>query len=761
MKRTGWFERGSLLVLIAAATCSPSLASAQSLALKETPPLAVDQNGGAVATLTLVNDSTTPVKLRLNLSDFTHPAPDKTTPYPLGTTHMLSAVSDKDKPILDGTVALAAGATLDVRVTVAKLWEAGQSEARLKNGDADIPVRGGPPRSLLKAVRIPTAYNVQIVSATPDTPEIHFIGNQALVAFKNTDPFNYRFTWKLRLGGQLYDGEQRIIDPPAGGTRWVYLTSPDLRKDFPRARWLTAGTLKDEISKGTLILQPVFEGDTVIPPLAPKDVPVTFRFSYWTNATVQQLWNGLWIFLLLMVGGIVSIGIHHGIPNATRALALKKRLGELETKVQGLGEMIESRRRVMLEAHLPAIRGELASVFVWVLPSFTATLDTLAGKVDMVQQWVEIAYQAGVVKHRAGESSERIPSTVYRWIHDKCAAALTPIESGFTTSDELAAMKANLKTAESYLDVSLDRLPNTALEKEIREREARLAPLLPALTTTYPRLAGLVKQVPDKETPLTPMEYIYRDNASLKVDLLQTYDRRVQQLTAAAGDPVEARTRLDTPSSPLLDAPSSALMKYLAADTHESLRIAEMVVTQMRQDVYTTALVAELNKKPPTVTITTHPARIEAKTPVMLALRFNRDLLNEASARLEWKCLWNFGDGSPPETGWEVFHSYEMSGTPKVQVTIVDLEALPVAPAVQLENKLTVRAPRRFRPSPETRLELARTGIVLAVALIGLMATAWQQVESLSFLGAVGAMIALGFGVDVLKNLALPRPSSG
>jgi hypothetical protein len=92
---------------------------------------------------------------------------------------------------------------------------------------------------------------------------------------------------------------------------------------------------------------------------------------------------------------------------------------------------------------------------------------------------------------------------------------------------------------------------------------------------------------------------------------------------------------------------------------------------------------------------------------------------------------------------------------------------------VQLAEDLTVHAPpgvpagrwwalRRFlRPSPETRLELARTAIVLALAMIGLMATARQQVESLSFLGAVSAMIALGFGVDVIKNLALPRPSGG
>jgi hypothetical protein len=61
---------------------------------------------------------------------------------------------------------------------------------------------------------------------------------------------------------------------------------------------------------------------------------------------------------------------------------------------------------------------------------------------------------------------------------------------------------------------------------------------------------------------------------------------------------------------------------------------------------------------------------------------------------------------------------------------------------------------------PETRLEFIRLVIVLTLVLIGLMATARQQAQNLSFPEAVDAVVALGFGVDTIKNLIVQGSSS-
>ena len=120
-----------------------ALAAEKSLVLVDPPFLTVDQNGNASAIIMLRNDTGTPIpQLRLNLSDFMHKRPDGKS-YPLGTIRTLAAVNDGEKPIFDGKEPLPANAKLSVRVTVTKLWEAGQSEAILKNGDTPIPVLGG------------------------------------------------------------------------------------------------------------------------------------------------------------------------------------------------------------------------------------------------------------------------------------------------------------------------------------------------------------------------------------------------------------------------------------------------------------------------------------------------------------------------------------------------------------------------------------------------------------------------------------------
>jgi hypothetical protein len=767
------------LFLLAGSAFAADAPMAKPPVLLEAPLLTVDPNGNASAMIMLRNDTGADIlPLRLHLSDFRQKGPDAKT-YPLGTERILAAVNEGDKKILDGTEALKSNTTLIVRVTVTKLWEAGQSEAILKHGQMDIPLLDGSPQSRLKAIRMPAAYNVQIISPTPNTPEIHFVGSRILVGLKNSDPFTYRFTWKLHLNGHLLeDGESHFIDLPPGASKHVELVRPNtpLPPDFPKPRWLTAGTLKDEIVKGDLLLQPVFAGDDMpLPP--PKDLPAMFRLSY-SSDNWQQFWNIFWIFLLLAVGGMLSIWVHAGMPNTTRALKLRQRINDLETKIHGMGASIDSRWRVLLESHLPALRRELVSTF-WIFPSFATTLDELTKKVDMIKQWVEVAYDASVVLHEADQSMSLIPHTVLLWLREKCAAALTPIQSGLTTDKELGDMIASLNAARDYLKITVTGTPNADLDTEITNRENRLNPELCRLAKEYPPCAGVVKQVQDaikNPTRLAPVNYSDRDVRSLKVDLLWTFDQRRQQISDK-----DAQCRIENHKK--------ELMQYLVADTHESLRMARLIVKQMCQDIYPEALQEAVKKaEPREVEITTDPVTVHAQAPVRLALRFKRKILNEAVARQALTCTWDFGDCTPPEDGWEVFHSYELPGKRHVQVTIYDLDGKPISDkAVDLDltvgddrqrsvstgsgqdkpppkwleyfQHLLVRFWRWVKLAPETRLELIRLVIVLTLALLGLMASARQQAQNLSFLEAVGAVVAIGFGVDTIKNLVVQGSS--
>lgn len=51
--------------------------------------------------------------------------------------------------------------------------------------------------------------------------------------------------------------------------------------------------------------------------------------------------------------------------------------------------------------------------------------------------------------------------------------------------------------------------------------------------------------------------------------------------------------------------------------------------------------------------------------------------------------------------------------------------------------------------SKETHLELARL-VIMHLALFGLMSVAQQKAQSLSFLDAIAAVVAIGFGADTV-----------
>ena len=203
---------------------------------------------------------------------------------------------------------------------------------------------------------------------------------------------------------------------------------------------------------------------------------------------------------------------------------------------------------------------------------------------------------------------------------------------------------------------------------------------------------------------------------------------------------------------------------YVAPEAYESLRIAQMFVTEMRQDFYPAALLAEVAKPAPALEIRAQPLPIRTGIPVHFSLRFLRQALNEVAAVREWTCQWDFGDGKAHEAGWDVYHAYETPGQYPVTVTIVGLDGNTVTTAGPIQREFTVAGSppvqRHWRWTAETKIEAGRLGFVLAIALFGVFAAARGKVESLDVFGGAAALIALGFTADTLKNL-MTQQSAG
>jgi hypothetical protein len=724
-----------------------------SLVLVDPPLLNVDEHGVAAGAITLKNTGGKPAPLRLDLSDFQHKPPFG-KPYPLGANYTFAPLTDSDKADFNNSQVTQ---SLHLKISVARLWDAGQSTAILKNGEQDIPTEGGARQSVLIAVRIPASYSVQIeggaqLTGTPDTtPEIVFSrGGKTLVRVQNNDAMNYRFQWQLRVGNLLQRPKDSYLDLPGHGSAYL-----DLTEAAPPISLLQGGTIKDELTPGELALQPILDADVGLPPIAPKIIPVNLRLQYWNNG-VQQAWSVFWIFLLLTVGGMTSIWVHCGMPNTGRALAVTRSVAGLAAKLQGIGPDIPSHPRVMLEGRLAGFKSSLRSTW-WIFPSFAATLDACDTELAMVTEWVNVAYDVSMALRAAREKAQEIPPTVLGWIRERCECALSHFESGFTTADELKHMRDDVAAAQQYLTIGSKSGPLPGLERAIHEREARLRPLLESMKTTFSgRFDGLCDQVASQiGVALIPASYSDRDTLSLKVDLLNQAGDLVRRAGLSAAAPVDE-------TSPLLLRNLSRALDYIATDAPETLRLARLIVSEMRQGIYERDLLAEIEVNPPKVAVIQDPLQCNSSTPVHFSLRFHRPLLNDSAAAGEWTCNWDFGDRTMRETGWVVYHRFHDDKVHWISISIVNLKGETVfdtPEALKVEVGTSTGAPwyrqllKLGRPHAETMLEASRLAMVLTLAVIGLVGSAEHQAQSLTLLQATGAVFALGFGADTLKNL--------
>ena len=178
---------------------------------------------------------------------------------------------------------------------------------------------------------------------------------------------------------------------------------------------------------------------------------------------------------------------------------------------------------------------------------------------------------------------------------------------------------------------------------------------------------------------------------------------------------------------------------------------------EMLQDFYPGAdskMVLAIRANPPQLAIRHEPQRLTMNTAVRFSLCFEQSTLNEAAARREWTCGWTFGARGETETGWEVFYSFANTDPVHVKVRIKDLDGTlltEIAPPAPL--RIVNDSKTWYALSKETHLELGRLLIVLFLALFGLMATAQQKAQNLTFLEAIAAVIAIGFGAGAIKDM--------
>ncbi len=732
--------------------------AAAGVTLLDNPLISADQNGNAAATILIGKGPADVLDLRATQFVQTLPAVGQLPGHQF-TLRTESVFTPAAPPAVAGS----STQTIAVKIAVTGLTVAGTATATLMNGNVML--------GTLTVQRFPSAYNVTIAAPPGATAQVLFSGvtrfgnhwpwRLTTIQLKNGDPAPYRFRWRLVANGVARSARQNTIDLPANSTVLLDLTDAS-----PDSLFAASGTLKDEMLDGTLELQPEYDAGAVT-------LPLTVRMELYPPG-LQAIINCLCIFLCLMAGGVVSVMANCYIPNTQIALALRARVRAMAEKLAGIGSDLDSQWIALLDSNVRRMDRQLESM-PRLFPAYATLLDETTTSVTMYEHWLNIAYEVSTVLRDTSEELQRgLPPTMLDSIRKSCEIALTPMATGFTTDEELQQMKTALAAAQAMLNSYLQATELPELAKLIKTREDSIMDKISALKAAFPEFTSALDVWSGRlKEPIGPTNYQYRDISSLRAGVLLDYWQLLEAnkpvaaaavaAAAAAGAetalrpaaPKAAETAYDRMSKP---ETRERLFDYLRPDTRESLRVARILVQEMHQDFYEAALKAETAKPQPALRLTAQPASGEICSPVRFSVRFDRQELQEISACQEWNAEWVFSDqGSIRPGGWDTFHSYGESGQYSVSVMLRDLKGNKVM-ANPLVMPFTVNREQSYggklrKFGPETRLEAGRLLMIMTVAMVGIFASARNQIAGLTWPAAIVEVVGLGFGADALKNL--------
>jgi hypothetical protein len=219
-------------------------------------------------------------------------------------------------------------------------------------------------------------------------------------------------------------------------------------------------------------------------------------------------------------------------------------------------------------------------------------------------------------------------------------------------------------------------------------------------------------------------------------------------------------------------------VKYFHTNTITGLRRASLLLREIKEGIYVEQIAEAIAQKK--VKIVVEPAPVEDQL-LRFTVRFDSDELNEAAARDELRCEWDFGHNNLKETGWEAFHYFpppwrgfrgwlwrlwrglwpwrKRESNP-YPITATFSKRFPDPndpPPLVLPDEIMVSEPPESGSADRNLAEGVRLGIALVIALIGLLAGAREQLTKLDLIPAAIAVFLLGFGADTIKNLISPK----
>jgi hypothetical protein len=705
---------------------SGSYAESRVQLLASTP---LDVDGGATTattTLQLYNPTSAEVSCRLAITDAI--AKNTGKPAAWGVTFY----GNDGKPAgLVLQAKIGARASLPVRVDLAHLVDAGETDAALKCNDDKIS-----DLKLVKEHGLP--IKVSLEGNPAEKPVVEFVdGSPVDLRLKNDDPMEYPLDVHVVVKGISVAGipvapEKDVIKAGPNGLTWFTVK--------PESGWFSGyqSFFKSEQVDGIVTVGYKPPGATGAYPS--KTIPIAAKLDYFHPGS-RAIWSALVILFFLGLGGWTSTYLKVNLVNRVKAISINKRLGQLARIIGEIGPQLNSELRVSLWLERDRIKATLPSGFLFTQESTSivaqsdADTSTLKVRVD----WATQISDACVRLEHSIDAREIAPTLADRVNRDQ-RTAQDLLKKSMPGADELSKIQSLVGDAANLLNGA--GAPDDILE-------ATFAPRLAALTARFTP-AFLGDSVCLQIKAGVPIPFSMLDSAVAPLGSQFDRDLRIRQLLVIA-DMVQKKST------------DAGIIACLQREDFVSLRMAEQLLTELKEGISPSALAAEITPNPPRVYFIVDRDTIRPNTPIMTKLMFKNSLYNRAAAKQRIECTWDFGHGPASghltEKGWEVHHYFPAAGSYNVNLTFKDMNQADIAPGANIVQKLTVVA-QATDGQGHRWVEIQRWAVGFLVGIVGLFAGAKDKILSLDTIGAIIVLFLLGFTIDVAKNLLVSNDTS-
>jgi hypothetical protein len=627
----------------------------------------------------------------------------------------------------------------DYTLKITKIWDTGLFTAKLLNQ--------GKVLHTFSLVRSRAPFGI---SLDPNTAIRSFAG-VVQVPVKNPDPSMYLVKWRLKTG----DME---CNPFAAEVEVRGLSNDTLTCRLPLSswEWFRAGFLKADTRNAVLTLDSALKPGMAAHPLPPqprRELPVSLSVAFYEETT-QEAVNMLWLLIVLLAGGVLSLLFGAGISNTMRRVKIRQRLAEVDGRIRRLPGRMDPELGVAMKVESRRIR-ELCTSEWWFSPDAGDSLtqsETALARLEAKGAIVAALTPALNVIHSPRGGG--LPPSRIMVVEAKCQQIIQLLRRSGASDGDMT--QATGLVNDCYVAVDKSSLKDDTLSQDIITREgvlkARLwntgveppaiqSLFLPAYTLWRAPFDGVLAATSD---PLDPMEYPIRDLRAVRLLLLVDF------------------TSLSTGAGPTLQDVIIALQ----GNEWNGIRRARTLVAETL-DGKTVQDLDEALKDAKVEIVLSHDTP-DAFDSVTLCLCFLDTGLNGAAVREKFRPEWKFGhDRLAPRgstqsrtysaQGWEVRHFFPRAAKAVEYEVVVSILGFSVEcdgrtrQPYSFTKKFTVPG-RSGAPGRRFWLELARTTSLMVIGAVVMQKSAQSLLAGTSIWTVALGVLGAGFTIDTLKG---------